>query len=180
LPLWLRGALHSREKGIKELLTRNVDLLTDDAAQLLTQDLLIPTAWLDECRALQARAEHDSWSECALLLSAGLYSEAHKVVVWDLAPEAVVRSDFEVLESMFAELRERQVQVADWQSGGQVRPPLSREIILIRMGRSIWTTSPASSNYQNSCGTLSGIRSSSNGSRSRSCRTYWQTYPTSF
>jgi nuclear pore complex protein Nup98-Nup96 len=87
----------------------------------LTKDFLIPTTWLDECRALRARFYADPWTECRLLLSAGLFSEAHKVVVWDLAPEAVVRSDFEMLESMFVELKDVSTQVANWQTGGQVR-----------------------------------------------------------
>lgn len=54
-------------------------------------------------------------------LSADMFSEAHRLLVYDLAPEAVLRGDVKLLIRLFDELDDVQDQVADWQSGGQVR-----------------------------------------------------------
>lgn len=53
-----------------------------------------------------------------LFLSAGLYNPAHDLAVLELAPDAVIRKDLELLKELFAKFSERPVD--GWHIRGKV------------------------------------------------------------
>lgn len=69
-------------------------------------------------QALYALDKGDVWEAYQLYLQAGLYSAAHDIAVLQLAPEAVVRDDLELLESIFVEFTGRPVE--GWHVRGKV------------------------------------------------------------
>jgi len=87
---------------------------------MLQDDYSIPAAWISEARALLCKGQGKIWEESRWLLQAEMFSEAHRLVVHDLAPEAVLRGDMSLLVRLFEQLEEVQHDVADWQNGGQV------------------------------------------------------------
>lgn len=69
----------------------------------------------------QATAEHykgDLFNEYKLLLAAERWTDAHKIAVYELAPEAIIRSDPTLLRRLFEPFEPS--QVADWEEGAQV------------------------------------------------------------
>lgn len=69
-------------------------------------------------QALYALDKGDVWEAYQLYLQAGLYSAAHDIAVLQLAPEAVIRDDLELLESIFVEFTGRPVE--GWHVRGKV------------------------------------------------------------
>lgn len=53
-----------------------------------------------------------------LFLSAGLYNPAHDLAVLELAPDAVIRKDLELLKELFSKFSER--PVTTWHVRGKV------------------------------------------------------------
>ena len=53
-----------------------------------------------------------------LYLSAGLYNQAHQLAAHDLAPEAVIKGDLELLKELFRKFKGHPVE--NWQIRGKV------------------------------------------------------------
>lgn len=73
---------------------------------------------------MYALGEDDSWEAYDRYVSAGLYDEAHSIVVRDLAPETVIRGDHSLLVDILSNLERHEDAVHNWQSGGKVRSAL--------------------------------------------------------
>lgn len=91
----------SRQAAIKALLSRNVAKLNSERG-FLCERLLIPESWLYEAKSYEARARDDRYSEYQLLLKANNWTAAHNVAVLDLAPEAIIRGDHELVSVLFS------------------------------------------------------------------------------
>ncbi|UZJ56093.1 hypothetical protein CBS101457_005413 [Exobasidium rhododendri] len=106
----------SRTENIQALLARNVDSIqsTEEADEIkikeedfLVTKLKIPVEWLYEAKADRASSRQDRWREFKYLLSADLYVRAHEIAIRFLAPEGIIRQDFEFLLHLFAPFRQR-------------------------------------------------------------------------
>ncbi|CAO1638569.1 unnamed protein product [Sympodiomycopsis kandeliae] len=93
---------NSRFAAVKALLTRNVGNFDEVSFEFLTGKLKIPHSWIYEAEAIRARSVGDRFSEFQLLIKAGMYTEAHRVVVNRLAPEAIIRGDVDMILSLFS------------------------------------------------------------------------------
>lgn len=71
-------------------------------------------------QANAAKCAQDPYREYQLLVKAELWNEAHKIAVTELAPEAIMRHSPALLRDVFRPFTPR--LVADWESGGKVRP----------------------------------------------------------
>lgn len=72
---------------------------------------------MHQAKAARLGAAGDVYGEFHELVSAKLYDAAHKILVKQLAPEAVLRGDIQLLERLAAEVGTR---ARDWEYGGKV------------------------------------------------------------
>ncbi|GAB00010.1 uncharacterized protein L969DRAFT_96624 [Mixia osmundae IAM 14324] len=107
-----------RAKALKELLARNAADLTDEMRDFLENTISVPSYWIAEAEARLAEHENRIWDAYQLYFDAGSFNDAHRLAVSDLAPEAIIRDDIELLVDMLTPMRER--SIADWSTGGQV------------------------------------------------------------
>ncbi|EPQ60401.1 hypothetical protein GLOTRDRAFT_135098 [Gloeophyllum trabeum ATCC 11539] len=90
-----------RERAIKEVLLRSVDLLEDGVVSNLIGVMKIPLAWINEAKALRALSKGRVWEAYELYKAALLYEKAHDLAVRHLAPEAAIRGDMDLLKQLF-------------------------------------------------------------------------------
>ncbi|KIJ61588.1 hypothetical protein HYDPIDRAFT_42554 [Hydnomerulius pinastri MD-312] len=90
-----------REKAIKDLLHRSADKLDEWVCSGILGSLKIPLAWVNDAKALYAIHQGSVFDAYQLYKTAGLYQSAHDLAVVELAPEAVIQQDFELLASLF-------------------------------------------------------------------------------
>ncbi|EPS40782.1 hypothetical protein H072_5319 [Dactylellina haptotyla CBS 200.50] len=111
----------SRACTIKDLLAKHVEDLSSDKEQLdfILHKLLIPSAWVYEAKALQARFQQDHFEEVDCLLSASAWNEAHKTLLSHAAPLCVVNEDLEKLYDVITKFTDSTL-VENWATGAQV------------------------------------------------------------
>lgn len=111
----------ARELGMKALLARNVEDLGDgcDKLAFVKETLLVPDKWINEAKALHARYMQLHVSEAEYLLSAHAWAEAHRTLVQQVAPAAVISGDLEQLRNLLAKFEDVN-KVESWTLGGQV------------------------------------------------------------
>ncbi|TFY59543.1 hypothetical protein EVG20_g7759 [Dentipellis fragilis] len=93
-----------REKAIKELLARSASKLDDWMIRGIAGSLKIPLAWVNEAKAIYTLNNGNVYEAYELYLQAGLYPAAHELAVLELAPEAVIRDDLELLRTLFSQI----------------------------------------------------------------------------
>ncbi|KAG2041250.1 nuclear protein 96-domain-containing protein [Suillus americanus] len=107
-----------REKAIKDLLHRSAEKLDEWMCSGILGSLKIPMAWVNEARAVYAIYEGKVFEAYQLYLNAGLYQQAHDLAVVELAPEAVIRQDLDLLISLFERIANQTVD--GWHTRGKV------------------------------------------------------------
>ena len=129
---WLEAAfvlLHvtapkAREQALREHLCRHASFIgpeTGDNVVTLTQTFKIPAAWIWEAKALYMRSvEKDAPAEVQCLIRAGAYPEAHRRLVEQVAPEAIIERDYESLSDILSKFEGNEGLVSDWARGGEV------------------------------------------------------------
>ncbi|KIM46777.1 hypothetical protein M413DRAFT_440353 [Hebeloma cylindrosporum] len=90
-----------REKAIKELLARSAPRLNDWMTHGLVGSLKLPMAWLDEAKAMYELDSGYVYAAYELYLSAKSYNLAHNLAQVELAPDAIIRKDLELLRNLF-------------------------------------------------------------------------------
>ncbi|KAH9006574.1 nuclear protein 96-domain-containing protein [Lactarius hatsudake] len=90
-----------REKAIRDLLLRSAPKLDDWTTRGMAGSLKIPLMWISEAKAIYALNRGDVFEAYQLYLQAGLHNAAHELAVYELAPEAVIRDDLELLKTLF-------------------------------------------------------------------------------
>lgn len=83
----------------------------------------------------------DVYGAYELYLAAGMYNAAHDLAVLELAPDAVIRADLELLKSLFEQFLDHPVD--DWHVRGKVSnlyTSICQKIDGLVMARSSWTT----------------------------------------
>ncbi|TFK73374.1 hypothetical protein BDN72DRAFT_814625 [Pluteus cervinus] len=107
-----------REKAIKDLLGRSAAKLNAWATRGLHGSLQIPESWIDEAKAVYAFNAGDVFTAYELYLTAGLDNAAHDVAVSELAPDAILRQDFDLLKFLFEKFETRPVD--GWHVRGKI------------------------------------------------------------
>lgn len=111
----------ARELGMKALLARHVEDLGNGSDKLVfvKETLLVPDMWINEAKALHARHMQLHVREAEYLLSAHAWAEAHRTLVQQVAPAAVISGDLEQLRNLLAKFEDVN-KVENWTLGGQV------------------------------------------------------------
>ena len=107
----------SREKALRALLHRHPEPTVDDEAFLAS--LQVPVAWMHQAKAARLASAGDAFAQYHELLRGGLCDDAHRILVDDLAPEAVLREDMVLLRRLCEPLGE--FKPDGWEYGGKVR-----------------------------------------------------------
>jgi hypothetical protein len=127
---------------VKDLVGRHGFELNKSTEDVLTRKYQLPQQWLDEVKVSRAavvnilivrfisrpsrfqancaRDDGNIYEEYQHLLRAGLFDRAHGVVLTDLAPEAIIRRDNDLLRRLVEPLADKEVET--WNHGGKVRP----------------------------------------------------------
>ncbi|KAH7175687.1 nuclear protein 96-domain-containing protein [Dactylonectria macrodidyma] len=114
----------ARTKAIQEHLCRHASLIGSETSVnfgILTDKFHIPTAWIWEALALYMRSvKKDAYAEVQCLLRAGSFVEAHRVLVQQVAPLAIVERDYASLSSLLAQFNGRNEGISEWSLGGDI------------------------------------------------------------
>lgn len=89
----------------------------DDATLSALESYGIPSTWISEAQARLALAEEDRFAGALAFADADMLVEAHDITVWDLAPEAVLVGDMELLDRLLEPFVGRELHV-NWLEGG--------------------------------------------------------------
>ncbi|KAF9051437.1 nuclear protein 96-domain-containing protein [Panaeolus papilionaceus] len=119
--LHLEGSV-GREKAIKDLLARSAARLDDWISSGLVGSLKLPATWIDEAKAMYQLDCGNVYAAYELYLTAQLYNSAHNIALYDLAPDAIIRKDLELLRSLFApfDLDGRRDKIESWFVRGKI------------------------------------------------------------
>ncbi|CCT70083.1 related to Nup98-Nup96 precursor [Fusarium fujikuroi IMI 58289] len=114
----------ARKMAIQEHLARHAGLIGDEnssAFQVLTEKFQIPSLWIWEALALYMRSvKKDAYSEVQCLLRAGSFVEAHRILVKEVAPLAIVERDYADLSALLSQFEGRHEVISDWPLGGEI------------------------------------------------------------
>jgi nuclear pore complex protein Nup98-Nup96 len=113
-----------RTKAVQEHLCRHAALIgTENGSNFstLTEKFRIPAQWVWQALALYMRSvKKDASAEVQCLLRAELFVEAHRVLVQQVAPMAIIERDYISLSNLIAQFQGRQDAIADWSLGGEI------------------------------------------------------------
>ncbi|XP_050416506.2 nuclear pore complex protein Nup98-Nup96 isoform X1 [Patella vulgata] len=116
----------SRIEAVKSLLTRHVELSTDndyiEKESFILEELLVPSIWIHEAKAVKARYERKHDEEVDYLLQAEKWNEAHLVILEHIASDAIINENYDYLMKFLQELcfGSRSCSVLNWSTGGKV------------------------------------------------------------
>lgn len=114
----------ARQRAIQEHLCRHAGLIgseSDPNFALLTDKFCLPATWVWEALALYMRSvQGDAAAEVQCLLKAGSYVEAHRVLVRQVAPQAIIERGYADLAAIMAQFDGNRELVSDWHHGGEV------------------------------------------------------------
>jgi len=80
---------------------RSAPRLNDWTTRGLVGSLKIPLTWVNEAKATHALSKGLLYEAYELYISADLWNSAHDLAVLELAPDAVIRHDYDLLKSLF-------------------------------------------------------------------------------
>ncbi|KAH6894313.1 nuclear protein 96-domain-containing protein [Thelonectria olida] len=114
----------ARQIAIQDHLCRHAGLIgneTSTAFGVLTEKFRIPSSWIWEALALYMRSvKKDAYAEVQCLLRAGSHVEAHRILVKEVAPQAVVERDFASLATLISQFESRSDSISEWSLGGEI------------------------------------------------------------
>lgn len=114
----------ARGRAIQEHICRHAGLIGSEAGTnftILTEKFRIPASWVWEALALHSRSvEKDSAVEVRCLLKAGSFAEAHRVLIRDVAPLAIIERAYAELASLISQFQGQQDAISEWQLGGEI------------------------------------------------------------
>ncbi|KAG2008335.1 nucleoporin nup189 [Coprinopsis cinerea AmutBmut pab1-1] len=111
-----------REKALKDLIARSAPKMDDWTTRGLQGSLKIPGTWVEEAKAMYALDQGDVFKAYELYLRAQLYNSAHELAVLELAPDAILRRDLDLLRNLFEpfDLEGRRDKIDGWFVRGKV------------------------------------------------------------
>ncbi|CAE6486531.1 unnamed protein product [Rhizoctonia solani] len=104
--------------AIKALLARHVSELDEEKEEFLVNQLCIPQDWIEEAKAIISQYTNQSYQAFEFFVAAGQVKPAYDMALRDLAPEAAIRNDFDLLISLFADKGFESLD--DWTFRGQL------------------------------------------------------------
>lgn len=111
-----------RAKSIQNHLAQHAEYIGSDDSQTfatLTKTLQIPLPWIWEAKALYLRSvKKDPKGEVECLIKAGSFEEAHRTFTKNVAPNAVVACDYDVLRALLDKFHGKEDLISEWQLGG--------------------------------------------------------------
>ncbi|KAF4595541.1 nucleoporin SONB [Ophiocordyceps camponoti-floridani] len=114
----------ARAKAIQEHLCRHAGLIGAESEANFTKlvdKYRVPATWIWEAKALYIRSvERDASGEVHCLLRAGSFAEAHRVLVQQVAPRAIIERDYAALSALVDQMKEKRDSISGWALGGQV------------------------------------------------------------
>lgn len=93
-----------RKEAVVAVLERNVATLDSEREVFLVEELGVPVEWVAGARATLAMAEGRHKDRAEELLKARRWQEAHKVIVEEIAPEAIIGQEYEYLYRLLDQL----------------------------------------------------------------------------
>ncbi|KAI9151665.1 Nucleoporin NUP145 [Paramyrothecium foliicola] len=113
-----------RTKAIQDHLCRHAALIGPESGStfsILTEKFRIPSQWVWQALALYMRSvKKEPSSEVQCLLRAELFVEAHRVLVQQVAPLAIIERDYASLSTLLSQFQGRQDAINDWSLGGEI------------------------------------------------------------
>lgn len=74
-----------------------------------------------EALALYMRCvKKDAVAEVQCLLRAGSHAEAHRILIQNVAPQAIVERDYAGLSSLISQFQDQQQGITEWTQGGEI------------------------------------------------------------
>ncbi|KOS17415.1 Nucleoporin nup189 [Escovopsis weberi] len=114
----------ARKKAIQEQLCRHAGLIGAESGtvfNVLTEKYRIPAEWVWEALALYMRSvKKDARAEVHCLLRSGSLVEAHRVLVAQVAPQAIIARDYAGLQALISQFQESSAAISDWALGGEI------------------------------------------------------------
>ncbi|CAE6530170.1 unnamed protein product [Rhizoctonia solani] len=104
--------------AIKALLSRHVSELDEEKEEFLINQLCVPQDWIEEAKAVISQYTNQSYQAFEFFVAAGQAKPAYDMALRDLAPEAAIRNDFDLLTSLFTDKGFESLD--DWTFRGQL------------------------------------------------------------
>ncbi|CAD6883917.1 unnamed protein product [Tilletia laevis] len=118
--LHLQSAV-ARRRAIRDVLARCVEGASEAEIAFVIHELCVPEEWVHEARAYLKRYRDDRYEEFLSLAKADLLSEAHDVATKILIPEAIVRTDHQLVMRILGFLTHRGgANLPEWNYGGKL------------------------------------------------------------
>jgi len=113
-----------REASVMRVLERRVTLDTDQDGHTredwVVTSLGVPAVWVARARAVLARSLGKHTVLAEQLLLAGDWNEAHKVIIAEIAPSAILAQNYNNLEAYLRQLSDVAEKIRGWESEGNV------------------------------------------------------------
>lgn len=114
----------ARARAVQEHICHHAGLIGLEGGQnfsILTDKFLIPASWVWEALALFNRSVlKDPTVEVQCLLKAGSFIEAHRVLIQDVAPRAIIERVYAELSLLMLQFDGQQDAIPEWQLGGEI------------------------------------------------------------
>lgn len=114
----------ARTRAIQEHICHHAGLIGPENGQnfaILIDKFLIPATWVWEALAVYNRSVLKNPAvEVQCLLKAGSFIEAHRVLVQDVAPRAIIERGYAELSSLMLQFDGQQDAIPEWQLGGEI------------------------------------------------------------
>ncbi|TRY63912.1 hypothetical protein TCAL_05590 [Tigriopus californicus] len=114
-----------RKQTIIDTITRHVKLANEDSEvreTFLHERLSVPIPWIAEAKATKAAFMRNPKDQAYYLIKAKFWAEAHRVIVTQVAPEAIINEDYEYLMLLLSQLCSEDIcsSIVDWNVQGKV------------------------------------------------------------
>ena len=86
-----------RMEAVKALIDRNIEKCDEDQEEFLVSKLGVPVEWIAASRATLAKSRHNHREAVENLIIAHKWSEAHDVLVKEIAPDCIISQDYEYI-----------------------------------------------------------------------------------
>lgn len=87
-----------RMQAVKALIDRNIEKCEQEVEDFLVSRLGVPVEWIAESRATLAKSRHDHRETVENLIVARKWSEAHDVLVKEIAPDCIISQEYDYIK----------------------------------------------------------------------------------
>jgi len=112
-----------RESSVMSVLERHVSLEDEEGREgWLLDNLGVPEVWMAKARAILARTRGKHTILAQQLIKAGDFNEAHKVIIAEIAPSAILSQNYQQLEAFLRCIAQTSTaeKIRGWESEGNI------------------------------------------------------------